>query len=198
MQKMPAGMTSAVTADGKKYILQTEFLNSPEYHIVTTVVFQGQVVHKVEKLYSGSIDSSENFLLAEKAVKNQHFSVARIFANRPRDLKPETVDIQVLPMDRLRVIAGVTDVVEVNSEVLSGKDIPLGNSIPALENLGLLRNLVAAVAQNSRLGKLKRAVGGIDNSKFMLTGFCGKTYLLGLKSDVDISRVLNELEMANF
>jgi hypothetical protein len=181
MLKLPAGMTSAVTADGNKYILQTEFLESPEFRIVTTVVFQGQVVHKVEKLFAGALESADSFAMAEKTIKTQHFSVARIFATRPRDINLSASDIQVSPMDKLRVINGVMEVIEVNSELLSGES-----------------NLVAAVAQNSRLGRLKRAVGGIENSKFLLTGFCGKTYLLGLKNDVDISKVLSELEVANF
>jgi hypothetical protein len=198
MLKLPAGMTSAVTADGNKYILQTEFLESPEFRIVTTVVFQGQVVHKVEKLFAGALESADSFAMAEKTIKTQHFSVARIFATRPRDINLSASDIQVSPMDKLRVINGVMEVIEVNSELLSGESVSPAKSIPALEHLGLVRNLVAAVAQNSRLGRLKRAVGGIENSKFLLTGFCGKTYLLGLKNDVDISKVLSELEVANF
>jgi hypothetical protein len=48
------------------------------------------------------------------------------------------------------------------------------------------------------LGKFRRAVGASGNQKFILTGGDGKTYLLGLKQNVDISKVLSELEAAGF
>ena len=81
MTRIPAGLTSSVTANNKSFILQTEFVASPANHggpeeggnlsslIKTTVAVEGQVVHKVEKVFIGQIDTEEAFVDAEKAVK---------------------------------------------------------------------------------------------------------------------------------
>jgi hypothetical protein len=197
MHNAPAGLTSSVTADGKKYILQTEFLATPEPHVVTTVVYKGQVIHKVEKMYAQSWDTPDGMSDAEKLIKTTHISVARAIATRPRDFGARPMEIQVSAEDRLRLINGIAEVTEVCTEVLADRAKAAQKNDPVMKNICLIKDVVVAITQNSRLGKLKRAVGSAGNQKFIFTGFGGKTFLLGLKPDVDISRVLNELEAAN-
>ena len=101
MAKAPAGITSSVKAEGKTYILQTEFLvitgkqtakmssTKPSGKIVTTVAIEGQVVHKVEKMYSEPWHSENDFMLAEKAVKKQHISlIFKVFWTEKRTAEP--------------------------------------------------------------------------------------------------------------
>jgi hypothetical protein len=197
MSNTPAGLTSSVTADGRKYILQTEFLVNPEPHIVTTVEYHGQVIHKVEKICQTTAVDTDAIANAEKAIKNQHISVARAIAARPRDFTARPMEIQVSAEDRLRLITGVAEVTEIDHQLqVDSKDRPhFGNQV--IGHIGQIRDVVMALSGGFRMGRLKRAVGTLGNQKFVLTGFSGKTYLLGLKPDVDISRVLKELESAN-
>jgi hypothetical protein len=197
MLRTPAGLTSSVTADDKKYILQTEFLPSPEPRVVTTVDYKGQVIHKVEKVFHQTWDTPDGMADAEKLIKTQHISVARAIASRPRDFGARPMEIQVSPEDRLRLIYGIAEVNEVYNEMTVDRSKATQNNDPILKNISLIKDVVMTLSQNSRLGKLKRAVGFTGNQKFVLTGFGGKTFLLGLKPDVDISRVLNELEAAS-
>jgi len=194
MVKTPAGLTSSVTADGKKYILQTEFLTVPEPRIITTVDYQGQVIHKVEKFFLLPIDDPESYSQAEKAIKSQHISVARVIAARPRDFAARGLEIEVSTADKLRVIPGVAEVLEVDAELLAGSKV--AETIPQLKaaDLSAIRNLILSICKNSRLGRLRRAAGVLDSHKFLLTGTAGKTFLVCLKSDIDISRMMTELD----
>lgn len=198
MPNTPAGLTSSVTADGKKYILQTEFLSSPEPHVVTVVVYKGQVVHKVEKLFQQKFDTPDGFGDAEKLIKTTHISVARSIAARPRDFGVRPMEIQVSAEDKLRLVNGIAEVTEITNNVHTDRSpaLPKDNSIA--KNIILINDVVMAISQNSRLGKFKRAVGTSNNHKFILTGSDNKTYLLGLKPNIDISKVLSELESTNF
>lgn len=198
MLNTPAGLTSSVTADGKKYILQTEFLSAPEPHVVTVVVYKGQVVHKVEKIFQHKLDSPDGIGEAEKLIKTTHISVARSIATRPRDFGVKSMEIQVSAEDKLRLISGIAEVTEICAKMRQEPSKTIPKNDPIFKNICLINDVVSAITQNSRLGKFKRAVGTSGNQKFILTGSDGKTYLLGLKPDIDISKVLSELEAANF
>ena len=198
MLNTPAGLTSSVTADGKKYILQTEFLKSPQPHVVTVVVYKGQVVHKVEKICQHKLDTPDGFAETEKLIKTQHLSVARSIASRPRDFGAKPMEIQVSAEDKLRVISGIAEVTEICAGGRGELSGTAPKNDPILKNICLINDVVSAITRNSRLGKFRRAVGASGNQKFILTGGDGKTYLLGLKQNVDISKVLSELEAAGF
>jgi len=196
MFNTPAGLTSSVTADDKKYILQTEFIVTPEPRIITTVIYQGQVIHKIERLYQALIDDVDSFTEAEKAVKNQHIAAARLIAARPRDYGAKPPEIQVSIEDRLRLISGVAEVTEINDELLAKFSAQSASANLILGHFNQLKDIAMGLSGSSRLGRLKQVVGALGSQKFIFTGFTGKTYLLGLKPDVDITRVLMEIESA--
>jgi hypothetical protein len=198
MLNTPAGLTSSVTADGKKYILQTEFLTAPEPHVVTVVVYKGQVVHKVEKICPEKLDSPDGLGETEKLIKTQHISVARSIAARPRDFGAKPMEIQVSAEDKLRLINGIVEVTEIRDNMHVDNSQTVAKADPIAKNICLIKDVIDAISQNSRLGKLRRAVGTSGSQKFVLTGSDGRTYMLGLKPNIDISKVLNDLEAANF
>jgi hypothetical protein len=212
MPKSPAGITSSVKADGKMYILQTEFFpisginpaasgpNSSAAEspaggkIITSVAVNGQVVHKVEKFYDNSWDSEEDFALAEKAIKHQHLSIARVVAARSREFLKAASRIDITPEDRLRVIPGVCDVLKLNLGE-EGEEPAVDDSPSQLQrNFKQLRNLIMMISKNTRLGKLRRAAGLFDQERFMLTGLGGNVYYLTLKGDADASVIFEELD----
>jgi len=206
MVKMPAGLTSSVTADDKSFILQTEFTLSPKGkrseefdpnatgHIKTTVAIEGQVVHKVEKTYRELFDTEETFVSAEKAVKQQHLAVARQVVSKPKEFLASVSELTISGEDRLGLISGIADVVQIDLGNLSNQSTQAGIHNNMFKNLELTRDLVFAVTQNTKLGKLKKMIGTIDDKKFMLVGYGGHSYFLSLKDDADVSSVLNELD----
>jgi len=206
MAKIPSGLTSSVTADAKNFILQTEFTLSSggrrieEFdpnatgHIRTTVAVEGQVVHKVDKTYRELFDSEEAFISAEKAVKQQHLAVARQVVSKPREFLASVSELTISGEDRLGLIPGVADVIQIDLANLSTQSQQAGPRANSLKNLELTRDLVFAITQNTKLGKLKKMVGTIDDKKFMLVGYGGHSYFLNLKEDADVSSVLNELD----
>ena len=206
MFKIPAGITSSVNAGDKKFILQTEFIpatgkvsgyeqsSRAPGKIVTTVAIEGQVVHKIDKVYSKPLETGEEFLQAENTVKNQHLSAARRVASKPKEFLNLITEINITPEDKLRLISGVADVIKIDfSGSTEETDLP-DTQNPLLKNIHLLRNLVISISQNTRMDKLKKVVGAIGSEKFMLTGFSGNTYYLDLKSDADVAAIFNELE----
>ncbi|OQX90965.1 MAG: hypothetical protein B6D58_09095 [candidate division Zixibacteria bacterium 4484_95] len=208
MHKAPAGLTSSVKVDDKTFILQTEFLTAPKSKkdvedklssggkIVTSVAVDGQIVHKVEKVLHGFVESSELFSSIETTIKKQHISVARLIASRPREFINSVSEIKISPADRLGVIPGVADVIEIDKEFSQIRLQQHKLQRPVIENMEKIRNLLVAISQNTRLGRLKKIVGAIEDRKFLLTGCGGKFYLLNLKDDVDITKLLEDLEMA--
>jgi len=206
MFKIPAGITSSVKAGDKKFILQTEFISAAGKQsdsdqslevsgkIVTTVAIEGQVVHKVDKAYSKPLDTEEDFLQAENAVKNQHISIARKVALKPKEFLSFITEISIAPEDKLRLISGVVDVAKIDYSGSNEESDITETQSPLFKNIHLLRNLVIAISKNTRMEKLKRVVGAIGNEKFMLTGFRGSTYFLSLKIDADVAKVFDELE----
>lgn len=206
MLKTPAGLTSSVKAEGKSFILQTEFIASPESvqnagraavpagRIITTIAVQGQVVHRVEKIYNDAFDDEEKFAIAEKAVKVQHISLARIVSARAKEFLTSVSEITVSPEDRLGLIQGIGHVTKVDfGESPDSAQSPV-QSNPILTNIKAVRDLVIAISQYTRLGKLQKAVGAIEDKKFLLTGYGGSTFLLDLKEDANVSAVIKELQ----
>jgi hypothetical protein len=206
MVKIPAGLTSSVTADAKNFILQTEFTfpstgkRPNEFdpnatgHIKTTVAVEGQVVHKVDKTYRELFDTEEAFILAEKAVKQQHLAVARQVVSKPKEFLASVSELTISGEDRLGLIPGIADVVQIDWNNLSNQPQQAGIHNNMLKNLELTRDLVFAVTQNTKLGKLKRMVGTIEDKKFMLVGYGGHSYYLNLRENADVSSVLAELD----
>lgn len=201
MAKIPAGLTSSVSAEGKSFILQTEFIatNGAEDsgvisgRIKTTVAVSGQVVHKVEKAYIGAAETSDPLLAAEKAVKKQHLQVAKTVDSKPREFMASVSELTVSAEDRLGLIPGIVEVTPVdlkNLEEFSTDDV----NNPLLRNMELIRSLVVTISQSTRLGKLQKMVGAVEDKKFLLTGFDGGTFLLGLKDDADVVAIFNELD----
>ena len=206
MTKTPAGITSSVKADGKTFILQTEFrvvdaakhISDTVLHdygkIVTTVAIEGQVVHKVDKTYSEPWETEDDFIRAEKNVKDQHLSVARKVTSKPKEFLDAVTAINITPEDKLRLISGVVDVIKIDFNKQNEQTDFRKPNNQFLEHIDKLRDLVIAVSQNTRMGKLQKTVGTIDTKRFMLTGYGGNTYYSKLRDDVDVSFILNELD----
>ena len=72
---IPAGRTSLVRRGDTQLQVQTEYAHRPFPRITTTILKQGQVLHKVEKKLERAIGSVEEQNLAEDIMKRQHAEV---------------------------------------------------------------------------------------------------------------------------
>ncbi len=72
---IPAGRTSLVRRGDTQLQVQTEYAHRPFPRITTTILKQGQVLHKVEKKLEHAIASIEEQNLAEDVMKRQHAEV---------------------------------------------------------------------------------------------------------------------------
>ncbi len=201
MAKIPAGLTSSVKAEEKMFILQTEFIAGNQSagddivsgKIITAVAVSGQVVHKVEKAYIGTGDEEDPIYAAEKALKRQHFTVAKTVSSRPREFMQSVSELTVSVEDRLALVSGISKIDPVDLRDLSGYESNQSADNPIMQNIHLIKDLVIAISQNTRLGKLQRMVAMVEDGKYILSGFGGETYLFSLNKDADVSEVISQL-----
>jgi len=72
---IPSGRLSAISRDGDKIQIQTEFAVSPHPRLTTSVVFRGQLVHKEESPWDVDTSTPEGQRELEESLKHQHFAV---------------------------------------------------------------------------------------------------------------------------
>ncbi len=202
MTKIPAGLTSSVKAGDKSFILQTEFIagnqsgdeNIISGRIKTTVAVSGQVVHKLEKPYIGADNEQDPISVAEKALKRQHITVARKVSSQPKEFLQSVSELTVSIEDRLALVPGIKNVEPIDLRNLAEYEHNNSSDNPILRNIPSIKDLVIAVSQNTRLGKLQRMVGIVEDGKYILSGFGGETFLFALHDDADVSEVIAQLE----
>ena len=84
----PAGRTSSVICEGKRFHIQTEFKTRPKPKAVTSILLEGKLVHKVEKLWDGKL-KEEDQVKVEQFLKREHQGVARTLKKNPYEFLPE-------------------------------------------------------------------------------------------------------------
>jgi len=188
MPGLPPGRTSSVKAQGRIFILQTEFKINPKRAIVTTVSLDGQVIHKVERSYPLAVESDDEFREAEAAIVSQHESIARKIIANSADFIKQTKSINISRADRLGVIPGISYVANVE-EKLNGENPPM-----IYQQARLIMQIGDAITATSRAGALKLAAIISDQGKFILDRTEEEGHLVTLKSEADIGRIVSEIE----
>jgi len=72
---IPAGRTSLVKKGGLSLQIQTEYARIPAPRITTTILKNGQVLHKVQRELEYQITSLEEQASTEEIIKRQHMAV---------------------------------------------------------------------------------------------------------------------------
>ncbi|MFH0931095.1 MAG: hypothetical protein V1890_04065 [Candidatus Zixiibacteriota bacterium] len=80
----PAGRTSSVNFEGKIFQVQTEFVTRPNPKVVSSIILDGKLIHKVEKIWKGKLNE-ENQEKLEQFLKKEHESVTRALKKNPFD-----------------------------------------------------------------------------------------------------------------
>lgn len=80
----PAGRTSSVNFEGKVFQVQTEFVTRPNPKVVSSIILNGKLIHKVEMVWKGKLNE-ENQEKLEQFLKKEHESVNRALKKNPFD-----------------------------------------------------------------------------------------------------------------
>jgi hypothetical protein len=80
----PAGRTSSVTWEGKTFQVQTEFVTRPNPKVVSSIILDGKLIHKVDKTWKGEIKTEEQKEI-EQFLKKEHEKVTRALKKNPYD-----------------------------------------------------------------------------------------------------------------
>lgn len=85
---IPNGRLSAVSHEGDKIQIQTEFALHPRPRVTTTVVLGGRVLHKEEKSWEAATDTLESQQELESFLQKQHLAVHAKVEERLLVLEP--------------------------------------------------------------------------------------------------------------
>jgi hypothetical protein len=119
---IPNGRTSRVKKGETSLQVQTEYAFRPYPRLTTTVLNQGQVLHKIEKKLERPIESVEEQSEIERMIKRQHAEVVSIIeqnvSSKPsmiQVLKSSHSDYLTLA-DRIKAIPGVQRIYDLDIE----------------------------------------------------------------------------------
>ncbi len=113
---IPTGRTSLVKRGDLAIQVQTEYAYRPYPRITTTILSDGQVLHKVEKKLEQPISSPDEQTRVEGFIKNQHGVVLEAIEEDSAGAQPPAVNEPVVPdgdiseYERLAGIAGVNKI----------------------------------------------------------------------------------------
>jgi hypothetical protein len=119
---IPSGRTSQLTKEGETLQIQTEFAGRPLPRLTTSVINQGQVIHKIQQeLKSPIIDEVEK-IKVEKLLQRQHAEVIRIVESKDFAVdrtfkdKPVIVNKNLTLAERLETLDGVQGLYRIDNE----------------------------------------------------------------------------------
>lgn len=188
MTGLPPGRTSSVKAQGRTFILQTEFKTNPKRAIVTSVSLDGQVIHKVERSYLLEFNNDDDLRQAEASIVSQHESIARKIISDTADFIRQTKSIKISRADRLGIIPGIAYVADIE-EKLRGDNPPM-----IYKQAKLIMQIGDGITARSRAGSLKLAAIISDQGKFVLDRIEETGHLVTLKNEADIGSIISEIE----
>jgi len=118
---IPAGRTSKIQKDGLALQIQTEYASRPTPQITTTIIKDGQVVHKIRRDLEKPIGSIDEQNLMELTMQRQHSDVLDIIQSEfynPEKFGQEAIKDQKRPplRERLASIPGVKKIFTVDNE----------------------------------------------------------------------------------
>ncbi len=187
MAGLPPGRSSSVKTTNKIFILQTEFKTTPKPAIVTSVTLDGQIVHKIERSYRLPWEAEEDFMAAEAAVNAQHSGLERKIKINGNDFVRQTSSIKISKVDRLGVIPGISFVAPLDEKLAAD------NPAPIYTQSKLILDIADAVSASSRNGAFKIAAIINDQGKYFVDRDETRGYLVTLRPDAEIGKVLREV-----
>lgn len=119
---IPNGRTSQVKKGNVALQVQTEYAFRPYPRLTTTVLSDGQVVHKIEKKLERPIASVEEQTEVERMISRQHSEVVSIIkqnaASNPSMIQKfkESSSEYLSLADRIKAVPGVQQILDLDNE----------------------------------------------------------------------------------
>ncbi len=122
---IPVGRTSLVKKGAVSLQVQTEYASRPNPRITTSILNNGQMLHKVERTLDKPVTTPEEQLRVETTIRRQHAEIIAIIEGNSYHVPPsertqkdavESVTPQRLA-ERIAVLPGVQKVYQVDGDV---------------------------------------------------------------------------------
>jgi len=197
---IPNGRLSAVSHEGDKIQIQTEFALHPRPRVTTTVVLGGRVLHKEEKAWEAATDTPESQQELESFLQKQHLAVHAKVEERllvlepPRPPQAARSDVQMPGAPRGRHPATKTPgvmrlfIVSRSGDLLAADD----TGIPSPRNAELFKAAAEFIefyetSESQRFGQMLTRERDAD---FLLVRHFGKYWGAELAPGVDADDTL--------
>jgi len=198
---IPNGRLSAVSHEGDKIQIQTEFALHPRPRVTTTVVLGGRVLHKEEKVWEAETETPESQQELESFLQKQHLAVHNKVEERLLELEtpkpPEAArsDVRMPGSPRGRHPAARTPgvmrlfIVSRSGDLLAADD----TGVPSPRNAEFFRSAAEFVefyetSESQRFGQM--LTQGRD-ANFLLVRHFGKYWGAELAPGVDTEQTLS-------
>jgi len=119
---IPAGRTSRIVKGSKELQIQTEYAYRPSARLTTSIISNGQVIHKIQQDLSAPISTFEEKMKVEGLLRKQHMEVLEIIrsknftAERAPEAKPQEEARPRTLLDKLSKLNGVERVFKLDYE----------------------------------------------------------------------------------
>lgn len=201
---IPTGRTSLAKKGEISLQVQTEYASRPSPRITTTILKSGQVLHKIERNLSSTIESIAEMNHMEVAIRRQHSQVIEIIQ------KSETMDSAALPhpkaksdkrpataMDRLGRLPGRHRVFRMDNE--GNFDSPQASDLfktTFAEVFKCLHELISVFAKVPGVGLIReQGVCEVERDSLYLVSSGSEFYLfylLEVEPGIDYEKALKD------
>lgn len=79
---IPAGRTSRIVKGSKEIQIQTEYAYRPNPRLTTSVIANGQVIHKIQQDLNSPIETFEQKAKVESMLRKQHLEVIKVIQSK--------------------------------------------------------------------------------------------------------------------
>jgi hypothetical protein len=190
----PAGRTSSVTREGKVFQIQTEFVARPKPKAVTSIILEGKVIHKTEKMWNGKL-TEENQTKIEQFLRREHQGVASSLKKDPYDFLPgvkEKFQKQIEKLSRLKEIEN-SFISNYNGTLLYPPEKEDRYLHTLSKILAQALRLGQSLTDSSRVGEITSGVLDYPPHKVIWVFYHDKIWSAFLKKKADTYEVLRKM-----
>jgi len=190
----PAGRTSSVTWEGKIFQVQTEFVTRPNPKVVSSIILDGKLIHKVEKSWKGGTKAEDQEEI-EQFLKKEHEKVARALKKNPYDFLSggkEDFQSQVQRLSELKEIDNPFILMYDGSLLFSDKkdEVFLDKFCKTIPQA--LR-LASALTDSSKLGEIRAGVLDYPPDKVIWIYYNDRVWAAFLKKGSPVDETLQKM-----
>lgn len=190
----PAGRTSSVTWERKTFQVQTEFVIRPNPKLVSSIILDGKLIHKVEKPWKGQV-TLEDQKEIEQFLKKEHEKIAQALKKNPYDFLSggkEDFQSQVRRLSELKGIDNPFIMMYDGSLLFPDKKDELFTEKFSKTIAQALR-LASALTDSSRLGEIRAGILDLPPDKVIWIYYNDRVWSAFLKKGSPVDETLQKI-----